>query len=112
MRMMASVSTLASISGAATPLSTVNFSMLKRARIGDFAGQRRCCGHHRTGEMGARTRPLAADEIAVRGGNAALARCDELAIGAGAKRAARLAPFEAGVEDRKSTRLNSSHLVI
>jgi len=59
----ASVSTLASISGAATPLSTVNFSISEPARVGDFAGQRRGGGHHRTGQM-VRARGPGDDEIA------------------------------------------------
>src|ERR1700735_5134300 len=51
--------------------------------------------HDRAHEMRARPRPLAADEIAVRGGGAALARRHGLAIGAEAERAPGLAPFEA-----------------
>src|SRR5947209_1376082 len=42
---------------------------------------------------------LTADEIAVRGRGAALARGDEIAVHADAHRAARLAPFETGVAE-------------
>src|SRR4051812_9271078 len=54
--------------------------------------------------MGARPRTLAADEIAVRGRGAALARRDEVAIHADARRATGMAPFEAGLgEDAVET---------
>ena len=68
--------------------------------------RRRCCagergggGHRRAGEMGARARPLAADEVAVGGGDAALARRHGLAVHGEAHRAAGLAPLEAGVDE-------------
>src|SRR4051812_38489385 len=50
--------------------------------------------------MGAGTRPLAADEIAIRGRDRALARRYGLAIGGQAHRAAGLPPFEAGIDEK------------
>src|SRR5258707_735365 len=49
--------------------------------------------------MGASARTLPADEIAVGGGDAALARSDRVAVHRQAHRAAGLAPFEAGIEE-------------
>ena len=48
--------------------------------------------------MGARLRALAADEVAVGGGNAARQRLDVVAVRGDAHRAAGLAPLEAGIE--------------
>src|SRR5580704_16136181 len=142
--MMRSVSTFWRISGAATPVTLVNFSiyippvvsteasrseaqwrdlleticskslkqgpstplrsgrgddLLKLPHISDGALDRRGRGHRRAGEMGARAGALAADEVAVGGRHAALARWHPLAIGGDAHRAAGLAPFEAGLAE-------------
>src|SRR5882757_8030801 len=106
--MMRSVSTFWRIRGAATPVTLVNFSIvisyssgprasrplmimsgrdargpnaLKLPDVGNRALDRRRGGHRRAGEMGARAGALAADEVAVGGRDAALARWDALAVG-------------------------------
>src|SRR6266404_5216382 len=108
MGMMMSVLTFWRISGAARASRTVKASMVfsgLRARqsectyIGDASGDGRRSRHRRAGKVGASARPLPADEIAVRGGDAALSGRDRVAVHRQAHRAAGLAPFEAGLEE-------------
>src|SRR6185503_8066185 len=56
-------------------------------------------GHGRAHQMRARAAALAALEIAVRGGGAALAVADLVGVHREAHRAARLAPLEAGLDE-------------
>src|SRR5688500_12260997 len=56
-------------------------------------------GHRRAHQVRAPARALAALEVAVRGGGAALALLEAVGVHAEAHRAARLAPFEAGVAE-------------
>src|ERR1700733_7258386 len=99
-RMMTSVSMLERMIGAATAVNFPNgfgISALHRPHIGDRAGNR--CRHRTRGarQMGAGTRTLAADEVAVGGRDRALAGGYGFAIGRKAHRATRLAPFKAGL---------------
>ena len=76
MRMMTSVSMLVRMIGAAMAVSLVKgfgISALHRSHVGDGAGDRRRRRPRRARQMGARARPLAADEIAVGGRDRALA---------------------------------------
>src|ERR1700730_16606058 len=100
MRMMTSVSMLLRMIGAAIALSLVKgFGMLALygPNVGDGPCDRRRRGWAR--QMGARARPLAADEIAVRGRYGALAGSDGFAVSGQAHRASRFAPFEAGLSE-------------
>src|SRR6516162_7673363 len=100
MRMITSVSILLRRIGAATAETFLNgfgMSAPHGPDVGDGAGD---CGSGRACracQMRARTRPLAADKIAVRGRDRALPRRHHLAIGGKAHRAAGFAPFKAGV---------------
>src|SRR5260221_10919304 len=105
MRMMMSVLMFGRSSGAAMPSSRVNASIISmllarrcrpicslvvsdRAHVDDVPCERCRGGHGRTGQMSARARSLAADEVAVGGGDAALARRHRLVVHGEAHRAA------------------------
>src|SRR5438067_1067113 len=99
--MIWSVSTLARSSGATMPLRTVNFSIpsAPATNVDEVASNRRGGGHRRTHEVRAPTRALAALEVAVRGGRAALAGIQAVGIHAQAHRATGLAPLETRVAE-------------
>src|ERR1700730_37772 len=102
MRMMTSVSMLLRMIGAAIALSLVKgFGMLALygPNVGDVPCDRRRRRRGWARQMGARTRPLAADEISVRGRYGALAGSDGFAVSGQAHRASRFAPFEAGLSE-------------
>ena len=84
MRMMRSVSTFFCGKGAATAVRVCEFVRISEnpLDIDDLAGNRRGRGHRRTGEVRARLRALAADEVAVRGRDAARLRLHVVAVGA------------------------------
>src|ERR1700730_13690321 len=100
MRMITSVSILVRMIGAAIALSLskgFGISALHHPHVGDRAGNRGCRRTGRARQIGARPRPLAADEIAIGGGDRALTGCDGFAIRGQTHRTAGLAPFEARV---------------
>src|ERR1700730_1596733 len=102
MRMMTSVSMLLRMIGAAIALSLVKgFGMLALygPNVGDGPCDRRRRRRGWARQMGARARPLAADEISVRGRYGALAGSDGFAVSGQAHRASRFAPFEAGLSE-------------
>src|SRR5690606_15956469 len=94
--MMASVSTLARSSGATRPSSRVNFCMAGLPDVDEMAGNRRAGGHGGAHEVRPAPGALAAFEIAVRGGGAALARLQPVVVHRQAHGTAGLAPFETG----------------
>src|SRR3990172_6705414 len=97
--MIWSVSTLGMAIGTATASSCTKGSTSgphELAHVGELAGDRGGCGHGRAHQVRARAFALAADEIAVRGGRATLARRHQVAVDADAHGAAGLAPFEPG----------------
>ena len=70
------------------------------ADVGEVAGDGGCCGHLWADEVGAASAALAAFEVAVAGGGAALAGCEDVGVHAEAHAAAGFAPVEAcGRED-------------
>ena len=71
---------------------------LKRANIGQMAGNRGRSRHRRRYQMGAPAAALTAFEIAVGGGGAAFARGQLVGIHRQAHGAARIAPFKAGFD--------------
>src|SRR4051812_10669179 len=92
MRMMTSVSMLPRMMGAAIAVRMVNgfgMSAPHRSHVGDDAGDGRGGGTGRACQMGPRPRALAADEIAVRGRDRALAGRNRFAVGGKAHRASR-----------------------
>src|ERR1700687_1858488 len=101
-RMMTSVSMLPRMTGAAIAVSLVKgFGMLalQGPHVGDGA-RYRCRRRHRGArQMGTGLGPLAADEIAIRGRNRALAGSHRFAVGGEAHRASGLTPFETCVDE-------------
>src|SRR5882724_3807817 len=100
-RMMTSVSILPRMIGAAIAVSLLKdfgMSALHRPHVGNGAHNRRSRGRRRARQMGPGARSLAADKIAIGGGDRTLPRRHRLAIGGKAHRTPRLAPFEAGVD--------------
>src|SRR5215510_9873362 len=67
--------------------------------VDEMPGDRRGGRHRRRDEVGAALEALAALEIAVRGGSAALLRLQLVRVHGKAHRAARLAPFEASCNE-------------
>src|SRR4051812_27634828 len=108
--MILSVSTLIIGSGAAMPVSLVNFSILwslsairargasdELANVGKVALDRRGGDHLRAHQMSAAAGALAALEVAVRRRGGALSRTQLVGIHGEAHRASRLAPLESRV---------------
>src|SRR6516164_4219699 len=94
--MIASVSTFSRSSGATTPVCTMNFSMIRDpeplpqlANVDEMTFDRRGGCHRRAHEVRASARALAAFEVAVRGGRAALARLESVRVHREAHREAR-----------------------
>src|SRR5271169_5859130 len=103
MRMMTSVSILPRIIGAAIAVSLLSgfgMSALQRSYVCDSACDRRSSSARRAREMGARTRPLTAHEIAIGCGNRALAGRDRFAVGGKAHRTTGFTPFEPGLREQ------------
>src|SRR5665213_420067 len=102
MRMMTSVSMLPRMIGAAIAFNLVNglgTLALHGPHVGDGAGYRRRNRRGRACQMSPSPRSLAADKIAVGGGDRALAWSNGLAVGRQAHRTPRLAPFESGFDE-------------
>src|SRR3954471_18653161 len=98
--MIWSVSTLARSSGATNPFKTVNLSMSAPGPdVDEVAGDRGGRRHRGAHQVRAPADALAAFEIAVRRGRAALARVEPVRVHAQAHRAAGLAPLEARVAE-------------
>src|SRR5947207_16029253 len=101
--MIWSVSTSARLSGMARPRTCSNFCMAvssvlaKRADIDEMAGDGGGRGHLRADQVGAPAAALAAFEVAVGGGGAALAGEEDIGVHAQAHGAAGLAPFVARI---------------
>src|SRR5580692_6781270 len=74
-------------------------SRRKLPHVGDAAGERGGGGCLRAHEMGAHLRSLAVLEVAIRGGDAALARRAAIAVSPRAHGAAGFAPEEAGIAE-------------
>src|ERR1700686_1087914 len=101
MRMMTSVSMLLRMIGAAIAVSLVKglgMLALHGPHIGDGARYCRCRCRGWTRQVGARPRPLAADEIAIGGRDRALTGGHGFAVGRQAHRASRLAPFKTCID--------------
>src|SRR5262245_7616956 len=96
--MIWSVSIFGTAKGAATACNGANGSMSwphQLTHVGELAGYRGGGRHRWAQKMGARALALAANEIAVGGRCAAIARRHQIAVHADAHGAARLAPLEA-----------------
>src|SRR3981081_2215589 len=96
MRMMTSVSMLLRMIGAAIACSSVKgfgILALHGSHVSNGPGYRRCRRRRWARQMGAGTRPLAADEVAIRGRDRALPGGDDFAVGGQTHRASGLTPL-------------------
>src|SRR3954449_12754719 len=103
MRMMTSVSMLPRMIGAAMACSSVKgfgILALHGPHVSNSAGYRRCGRSRWARQMGTGPRPLAADEVAIRGRDRALAGGHGFAVGGEAHRASRLAPLESRIDEK------------
>src|ERR1700682_1546381 len=103
MRMITSVSMLLRMIGAAIAVSLLNgfgMSALHCPYVGNGAGDRGGRGGCRACQMGSGPGSLAADKVAIGGGDRTLAWRHGFAVGGETHRASGLAPFEAGIGEK------------